>query len=58
MLPDMNVQLSIKMQAFENKSHGKLLGIKYQERKTNEYVNHKIISIICNYEPLLHTIKR
>ena len=27
------------IQAFENNFHGKLLGIKYQERKTIEYVN-------------------
>ena len=47
-----------KIQPFANKSHGKLFGIKYQERNTNEYVKHKIISIIDNYEPIRHKIKR
>ena len=46
------IQLCIKKsQAFENKSNRKLIGIKYQERKINEFVKYKIISIIDNYKP-------
>ena len=48
----------VQIKAFENKSHGKLFWIKYPERKANAFVKHAIISIICNYEPLLQTIKR
>ena len=47
-----------KIQAFENKSHRKLLGITYQERKTNVFVYNRMIELIGNYEPLLQTIKR
>ena len=46
-----------KIQAFENKSHSKLLGIKYQERKKNAFFHNKMIELISNYEPLLQTIK-
>ena len=47
-----------KLQAFENKSHRKLLGIIYQEKKTNFDVKEKMIAIIDKYDPLLHMIKR
>ena len=47
-----------KIQAFENKFHRKLLGITYQERKTNVFIRNRIIEIIGNFEPLLQTIKR
>ena len=47
-----------KIQAFENKSHRKLLGITYKERKINVFVHNTIIEIIGNFEPLLQTIKR
>ena len=53
-----NTTMQKKIQAFENKSHRKLLGITYQERKTNVFVRNRIIEIIGNFEPLLQTIKR
>ena len=46
-----------KLQAFENKSHKKLLGIKYQG-KTNVYVKEKMIATIGKYDPLIHMIKQ
>ena len=46
------------LQAFENKSHRKLLGIKYQEKETDVYVKEKMIAISGKYDPLLHMIKR
>ena len=47
-----------KLQVFENRSQGKLLGITYHEKKTNVYVKEKMIAIIGKYNPLLHIIKR
>ena len=47
-----------KNSSFVNKSHRKLLGITYQERKTNVFVRNRIIEIIGNFELLLQTIKR
>ena len=35
-----------------------LLGITYQERKTNVFIRNRMIETIGNYEPLLQTIKR
>ena len=35
-------------QTFKNKSHRKLLGITYQERKTNVFVRKRMIEIIGN----------
>ena len=35
-----------------------LLGITFQEKKTNVYVKEKMIAIIGKYDPLLHIIKR
>ena len=53
-----NAAMYKKIQAFENKSHRKLLGITYHERKTNEYVRSRIIKLLRKYEPLLQTIRR
>ena len=53
-----NAAMQKKIQAFENKSHRKLLGITYQERKTNVFVRNRIIEIIGNFEQLLQKIKR
>ena len=53
-----NAAMEKKMQAFENKSYRKLLGITYQEIKTNVFVHNRIIEIIGNFEPLLKTIKQ
>ena len=50
--------LQKKLQVFENKSHRKLLGIKYQGKKMNVYVKENMIAIIGKYDPLLHMIKR
>ena len=47
-----------KLQAFENKSHIKLLDIKYQDKNMNVYVKEKLIAIVGKYNPLLHMIKR
>ena len=33
-----------------------MLGITYQERKTNVFVHNRIIEIIGNFDPLLQTI--
>ena len=46
-----------KLQAFENKSHRNLLGIKYH-KNMNVYVKEKMIAIIGKYDPLLHMIKQ
>ena len=35
-----------KIQDFEKKSHRKLIGIKYKEMKTNEYIKDTMISLI------------
>ena len=47
-----------KVQAFENKCLRKLLGIHYWEHKTNEFVRHKVTSILGPQETLLQMIKR
>ena len=46
------------MQAFENKSHRKLLCITYKEGKTNIFFKNKINTLIGTFEPLLQTIRR
>ena len=56
-----NAAMQKKIQTFKNKSHMKLLGITYQERKSNMFDEHgrtlfvrnRMIELIGNYEPLL-----
>ena len=38
-----NAAMQNKIQAFENKSHSKLLGITYQERKTNVFARNIMV---------------
>ena len=47
-----------KVQAFENKSLRRLLGISWREHKTNEYVRKKVEDIVGPQETLLATVKR
>ena len=54
----LNANITMKMQAFENKSHRKLLCITYKEGKTNIFVKNKINTQIGTFEPLLQTIRR
>ena len=53
-----STEMQKKLQAFENKSHRKLLGIKYQEKKKNMIKEKIAIAIIGKYDPLLRMIKR
>ena len=55
---NLNANITEKMQAFENKSHRKLLCITYKEGKTNIVVKNKINTLIGTFEPLLQTIRR
>ena len=48
-----NASMQKKLQAFENKSHRKLLDIK----RTNAYTKEKIKAIIGKYDPIVHIIK-
>ena len=52
-----NANITKKIQAFENKSHRKLLCITYKEGKTNLFVKNKINTLIGTFEPLLQTIR-
>ena len=54
----LNANITEKMQAFENKSHRKLLCITYKEGKINIVVKNKINTLIGTFEPLLQTIRR
>ena len=54
----LNANITKKMQAFENKSHRKLLCITYREGKTNIFVKNKINTLIGKFEPILQTIIR
>ena len=46
------------MQAFENKSHRKLLCITYREGKTNIFMRNRINTLIGTFVTLLQTIRR
>ena len=44
-----------RIQAFQNKSHRRLLCITYRQRKTNDYIHDKMKNLIGKYEPLLRS---
>ena len=54
----LNVNITKKIQDFENKSHRKQLCITYREGKTIIFVKNKIKTLIGTFEPLLQTIRR
>ena len=54
----LNAELEKRIQAFENKSHRKILRISYTERKTNEWVKQQITALAGGQQPLLATVKR
>ena len=54
---NLNANITNTIQAFENKSHRKLLCITYKEGKTNIFVKNKINTLIGTFETLLQTIK-
>ena len=47
-----------KIQAFENKSLRRLLGISWKERKTNQYVHDQVTNLTDDKESLLAIIKK
>lgn len=47
-----------KIKAFNTRCLRKLIRISYMERKPNEYVRSKFISLVSPLEPLLATVKR
>ena len=54
----LNAEAERRIQAFENKCYRKLLGIRYQERKTNEYVLLQVHKLAGKQESLLSTVRR
>ena len=54
----MSAETTKKVQTFETKCFRRMLGITWQEKKTNEYVKSQVASLDGPQEPLLAVIKR
>ena len=54
----MSAETTQKTQTFETKCFRRMLGITWQEKKTNEYVRSQVESLVGPQEPLLAIVKR